>query len=153
MPHDTAAEFPSEPLETSNFEAIELVPGQGEDEGDAVDGEGVFQAAIGGKDWTVETLVSQMRKGRIDLDPSFQRRNAWLDNRKSKLIESILLGYPIPQIVLAEKRDKPGHYFVLDGKQRLLALRQFFVDLEDDRDRGSIDLCSVVWRFWPNTII
>jgi len=75
-----------------------------------------------------------MRKGRIDLEPSFQRRNAWLDNRKSKLLESIMLGFPIPQIVLAEKRDAPGYFFVLDGKQRLLALRQFFFDPEDARD-------------------
>src|SRR4051812_16409015 len=77
-----------------------------------------------------------MRKERIDLSPSFQRRNAWLDNRKSKLIESICLGFPIPQIVLAEKRGAPGQYFVLDGKQRLLALRQFYFDEKDPRDEG-----------------
>lgn len=112
----------------------DFVPDQGEDEADSAAEAAEFTASIGSKDWTVETLVSQMRKGRIDLDPSFQRRNAWLDNRKSKLLESIMLGFPIPQIVLAEKRDQPGHYLVLDGKQRLLALRQFFVDEEDPRD-------------------
>jgi hypothetical protein len=118
------------------FELVQLVPGQGEDEGDVDDGRETFAAGIGGKDWTVETLVSQMRKGRIDLDPSFQRRNAWLDNRKSQLIESIALGFPIPQIVLAERLDKAGHFFVLDGKQRLLALRQFFASPGDERDIG-----------------
>lgn len=46
-----------------------------------------------------------------------------------------MLGFPIPQIVLAERADLAGHYFVLDGKQRLLALRQFFVDPDDDRDQ------------------
>lgn len=122
--------------ETIEMELVPLVPDQGEDEGDLTDTADVFTASIGSKDWTVETLVSQMRKGRIDLDPSFQRRNAWLGNRKSKLLESIMLGFPIPQIVLAEKRDNPGHYFVLDGKQRLLALRQFFVDDSDGRDAG-----------------
>jgi hypothetical protein len=120
----------------ADLDSVPLVPNQGEDESDFADSSVGFKASIGGKDWTVETLVSQMRKGRIDLDPSFQRRNAWLANRKSKLIESIMLGFPVPQIVLAEKRDKPGHYFVLDGKQRLLALRQFFVDPSDDRDSG-----------------
>ncbi len=45
-----------------------------------------------------------------------------------------MLGFPIPQIVLAEKRDSPGHYLVLDGKQRLLALRQFFSDEGEPRD-------------------
>lgn len=115
---------------------VPLVKDQGEDEADAADDARVFDASISARDWTVETLVSQMRKGRIDLAPSFQRRNAWLDNRKSKLIESILLGFPIPQIVLAEKPDESGKFFVLDGKQRLLALRQFFVDQDDDRDNG-----------------
>ena len=123
-------------IETEDLEAVPLVPDQGEDEGDFGDTAETFTASVGGKDWTVETLVSQMRKGRIDLDPSFQRRNAWLSNRKSKLIESIMLGFPIPQIVLAEKLDRPGHYFVLDGKQRLLALRQFFVESEQPRDQG-----------------
>jgi hypothetical protein len=117
-----------------------LVSGQAEDEADALaesDGsQRQFRTSISARDWTVETLVSQMRKGRIDLDPTFQRRNAWLGNRKSKLIESILIGYPIPQLVLAENKDRPGSYFVLDGKQRLLALRQFFVDPQDPRDAG-----------------
>lgn len=117
-------------------ERVPLVPDQGEDEGDLDHDPAAFTASIGSKDWTVETLVSQMRKERIDLAPSFQRRNAWLDNRKSKLIESILLGFPIPQIVLAERRDIPGHYFVLDGKQRLLALRQFFADPDNPADKG-----------------
>ncbi|HML51350.1 MAG TPA: DUF262 domain-containing protein [Propionicimonas sp.] len=122
--------------EVVDLDSVQLVPDQGEDEADIDDPASGFKAAIGGKDWTVETLVSQMRKGRIDLEPSFQRRNAWLGNRKSKLLESIMLGFPIPQIVLAEKKDAPGHYFVLDGKQRLLALRQFFVDPSDPRDDG-----------------
>ncbi len=117
-------------------ELLSLVPDQGEDESDPTDDATTFTASIAGKDWTVETLVSQMRKGRIDLSPSFQRRNAWLNNRKSKLIESILLGFPIPQIVLAEQRGKPGYYFVLDGKQRLLAMRQFFADPTNPQDDG-----------------
>ena len=93
-----------------------------------------FSAAVSSTDWTVETLVSQMRKGRIDLNPRFQRRNAWLDQRKSQLIESIMLRYPIPQLVLAEKPDAQGTYLVIDGKQRLLALRQFTVDPDEPRD-------------------
>lgn len=121
--------------EVADLDSVALVPDQGEDEGDSDEPASKFQAAVSGKDWTVETLVSQMRKGRINLAPSFQRRNAWLANRKSKLLESIMLGFPIPQIVLAEERDSPGRYIVLDGKQRLLALRQFFVESDEERDR------------------
>jgi hypothetical protein len=45
--------------------------------------------------------------------------------RKSRFIESIVLGLPIPQIVLAEAKDDRGSFLIIDGKQRLLSLQQF----------------------------
>lgn len=84
------------------------------------------RATIGATDWTIETIVQQMKRGRIDLNPKFQRRAAWTDQTKSKFIESAILNYPIPQIVLAEHKHRRGHFLVIDGKQRLLALRQFY---------------------------
>ena len=45
--------------------------------------------AVTGTDWTVETLVGQIKKGNIQLNPSFQRRDAWTGRVKSKFIESI----------------------------------------------------------------
>lgn len=122
------------PQDAEEDQEVGLIPNQGESEEDAPPPIEGFTASVSGTDWTVETLVNQMRKGRIDLDPTFQRRNAWLDNRKSKLIESIILGFPIPQIVLAEKAGRRGQYFVLDGKQRLLALRQYFANPDEERD-------------------
>jgi hypothetical protein len=92
------------------------------------------RASVSATDWTVETIVQQMRKGRLDLNPKFQRRAAWVDATKSRLVESALLNYPIPQIVLAEQRDRPGHFLVIDGKQRLLALRQFYAGAGDPAD-------------------
>lgn len=41
------------------------------------------------RDWTVATILNQIEQGNIDLNPSFQRRNAWTDDKRSKLIESI----------------------------------------------------------------
>ena len=73
-------------------------------------------------DWTVETLVNQVLKGYIILDPIFQRRDAWKQDRKTRFIESVILNLPIPQIVLAEIGSK---LIVVDGKQRLLSLMQF----------------------------
>lgn len=92
---------------------------------------GVF---VTSSDWTTETLVSQLRKDNINLSPDFQRRDVWTPTRKSSLIESVILNLPIPQIVLAERLDARGKFLVLDGKQRLLALRQFCSDptLETD---------------------
>ncbi|QMU30584.1 DUF262 domain-containing protein [Adhaeribacter radiodurans] len=77
------------------------------------------------RDWTIETICSQIKNGNIDLNPKFQRRNAWTDEKRSKLIESILIGYPIPEIVLAEDPKKKKSFIVIDGKQRLLTLAGF----------------------------
>lgn len=75
-------------------------------------------------DWTVGTIYEQIGK-QIDLDPDFQRRNVWSTSAKSKFIESIFLGVPIPQILLSAKRDVRSSYLVLDGKQRLTTVREF----------------------------
>lgn len=81
-------------------------------------------AVIWGMDWTTETIFNQITKANINLNPEFQRRDAWDNNTKSKLIESLMLGFPVPQIILAEiKRNK---YIVIDGKQRLITICQFY---------------------------
>ena len=94
--------------------------------------EELHQAVVWGTDWTAETIVSQIKKGQIDLRPKFQRREAWDDKRKSAFIESVIAGLPIPQIILAEKKDKKGAYIVIDGKQRLISLRRFFSNANDN---------------------
>ncbi len=82
-------------------------------------------AVVTSTDWTTETVLNQMERGNIQLSPQFQRRDAWDLKRKSRFIESLLLGLPIPQIVLAEQHGQRGRFVVLDGKQRLLSLLQF----------------------------
>jgi hypothetical protein len=83
------------------------------------------KAVVTGTDWTSDTILKQLEKGNISLDPVFQRRDAWNEKRKSKFIESLILGLPIPQIVLAESQENRGTFIVIDGKQRLLALQRF----------------------------
>lgn len=90
------------------------------------------QAVIWGTDWTAETITNQLYRKNIDLFPKFQRRDAWSQIAKSKFIESLILGLPIPQIILAEKKEDKGKYIVIDGKQRLLTIRQFFSKAEND---------------------
>lgn len=84
-----------------------------------------FDAVMAATDWTTETLIGQLTKGNIFLNPNFQRRDAWTAPRKSQFIESLILGFPVPQIVLAERKERKGSYLVIDGKQRLLSLAQF----------------------------
>ncbi|WP_346099730.1 DUF262 domain-containing protein [Streptomyces olivaceiscleroticus] len=87
------------------------------------------ETSLAPTDWTVETILSQLKETTLDLDPAFQRRDAWTNQRKSKFIESLMLGLPVPQLVLAEADPDEGSYVVIDGKQRLLTLEKFF-----DRD-------------------
>lgn len=91
------------------------------------------EMAITGTDWTAETIVNQINKGNILLSPYFQRRDAWNVKIKSRFIESLFLGLPIPQIILAERKEKRGSYIVIDGKQRLLSLQQFVEGDESGR--------------------
>lgn len=77
------------------------------------------------RDWTVATILDQIAQKNIDLNPAFQRRNAWDDKRRSRLIESLILGVPVPEIMLAEDMERRRAYLVLDGKQRLLSIAGF----------------------------
>lgn len=102
-----------------------------EDETDGIATEIDFSdAVVWGTDWTTETIARQIAKGNIDLNPAFQRRDAWNKKEKSKLIESLMLGIPVPPIVLAEDPQNRNHYIVIDGKQRLLSIMQFYADCE-----------------------
>lgn len=89
--------------------------------------------ALWSTDWTIETIVRQLTRGNINLNPKFQRRNAWEIKRKSLFIESLILGVPIPQLILAEEKGKKGSFIVIDGKQRLLSLRQFTASKSDEK--------------------
>lgn len=73
-------------------------------------------------DFNVLTINSFIESGAI-LIPGFQRNYVWDIRRASKLIESIILGLPIPQIFLYE--DKRNSFLVIDGQQRLMTIYYF----------------------------
>ena len=87
--------------------------------------EGETDLVVYSRDWTIATILSQIEQKNIDLNPKFQRRNAWNDSRRSKLIESLVAGLPVPEIVLAEDQKKKKAFVVIDGKQRLLTIAGF----------------------------
>jgi uncharacterized protein with ParB-like and HNH nuclease domain len=69
-------------------------------------------------------LLNLLELGQLDLSPDFQRAaDLWSDKKKSRLIESILLGIPIPSFYLSE--NSKGKLDVIDGLQRLCALKDF----------------------------
>lgn len=61
--------------------------------------------------------------GEVKINPDFQRNFRWTNLQKSKLIESILLGIPIPPIYVYQNND--GVWEVVDGLQRLSTILQF----------------------------
>ena len=76
--------------------------------------------------WTNKQIVKMINKESISFENLIQRGYVWEKVRKSKLIESIILGYPIPPVYAKKGENKV--YDVLDGKQRLTAIKGFIED-------------------------
>ena len=74
--------------------------------------------------------ISLYENREIDIHPEFQRFYRWTDNQKSRLIESILLGIPIPPIFVSQRED--GVWDVVDGLQRLSTIYEFVGILRDE---------------------
>lgn len=70
-------------------------------------------------DFNISTIFSLVDNGVIKLPP-FQRNYVWDEKRASKLIESIILGLPIPQVFLYEQGK--NSFYIIDGQQRLLSI-------------------------------
>jgi Protein of unknown function DUF262/HNH endonuclease len=71
-------------------------------------------------DVPVEMLYQWVKKGKLDLQPSFQRYFVWNNVKASRLVESLILEIPIPVIYMAEEPD--GGFSVVDGQQRLTSI-------------------------------
>lgn len=74
-------------------------------------------------DAQVEALHGKWKRGKLDIQPDFQRHMVWDNVKCSRLIESALLGIPLPIVYLSE--DKDGKESVIDGQQRLTAFFSF----------------------------
>jgi Protein of unknown function DUF262 len=96
-----------------------------------------------GTDFDVEGLVRRLNRGDIVIpsfghgDPSlevagFQRGFVWRRPQMDRFIESLLLGFPIPGIILVQQVDK--RYLVLDGQQRLRTLQSFYSGIHQGKE-------------------
>ena len=73
---------------------------------------------------SVKYMLELMEQELIELNPGYQRRRVWKDNKKkSLLIESLMLRIPIPAFYFYENED--GKYQVIDGQQRLTTIKEF----------------------------
>ncbi len=72
----------------------------------------------------VATIVARIRNGDINLQPEFQRGEVWSKVKKQRLVDSILRDWHVPPIhVIENSRSRKQE--VLDGQQRLAAIRDF----------------------------
>lgn len=78
---------------------------------------------------SIGELMSVYRDGELDIHPEFQRFFRWSPLQRSKFIESILLGIPIPSIFVSQRDD--GVWDVVDGVQRLSTIFEFTGILKD----------------------
>lgn len=72
---------------------------------------------------SVGEIVSMYDNRKIIVDPDFQRLFRWNIGQNSKLIESLLLGIPLPSIFVFEKDD--GNWELIDGLQRISTILEF----------------------------
>lgn len=79
---------------------------------------------------SIGEISSLYRDKELDIHPEFQRIFRWNILQKSKLIESILLGIPIPSIFVSQRDD--GVWDVVDGLQRLSTIFEFMGILRDE---------------------
>jgi hypothetical protein len=83
-----------------------------------------YQISTYPADFTLEVLYIKWKAGEI-LVPDFQRGFVWKQVQASKLIESFLVGLPVPAVFLYSER-KSQKFFVIDGQQRLKSIFYFF---------------------------
>ncbi|MFR6018416.1 MAG: DUF262 domain-containing protein [Paraclostridium sordellii] len=108
-----------------------------------------------------DIMISQLKemyddRESIDVHPEFQRIFRWTPIQKSRFIESILLGIPIPPIFVAEDEDL--NWDVIDGVQRLSTIFEFIGILKDDSGKvleptvlvGTKTLKELDGKVWDN---
>lgn len=76
--------------------------------------------------YPLDTICTMLNSGKYLLRPDFQRRRRWERSKQSRLIESFIMNIPIPPIFLYEYEF--SKYEVMDGLQRLTAIKEFYDD-------------------------
>ncbi len=97
---------------------------------------------------SIGELINMYKENELDVHPEFQRVYRWSDSQKTKLIESILLGIPIPPVFVSQRKD--GVWDVVDGQQRLSTIMQFIGCLRDESNELRPPLVLQKTEFLPS---
>ena len=93
---------------------------EGEEENDPFNPE---EISIETRKFTMETCIRRLEQKTLKLNPNFQRQEVWTEDKKSQLIESLMLKIPIPMFYVSS--DEKSNLTVVDGLQRLSTIRDF----------------------------
>ncbi|KQS27983.1 DUF262 domain-containing protein [Dyadobacter sp. Leaf189] len=85
---------------------------------------------------SIGEIINLYRDGELELAPAYQRLFRWEDEQKSRFIESILLGIPLPPIFVAQKEG--GKWSIVDGLQRVSTILQLTGDLKQADESGKL---------------
>jgi hypothetical protein len=115
----------------------------------------------------IKWLVDEFKKGNLFIDDSFQRNYVWINKDRISLIETVILGYPIPEIYLWESDTDPAtgetRFSIIDGQQRIKTIGLFMegnlkltaggLEFSDAEYKGKCfselgdELKSLVWSY------
>jgi hypothetical protein len=97
---------------------------------------------------SIGELLNLYRDDELDIHPEFQRVFRWTETQKTRLIESILLGIPMPPIFVAQRND--GIWDVVDGVQRLSTIFQFLGVYRNEQHERVEPLVLEKTKFLPS---
>ncbi len=105
---------------------------------------------------SIGELINLYKDNELDIHPEFQRVYRWTETQKSELIESILLGIPLPSFFMSQRDD--GVWDVVDGMQRLSTIFSFVGIYKDENDiiqeplelKGTEYLPSLEGKIWTD---
>ncbi|MDN2675620.1 DUF262 domain-containing protein [Janthinobacterium sp. SUN033] len=101
-----------------------------------------------GYEMSLGEIINLYKDGELVIDPVFQRLFRWEDERKTRFIESLILGIPIPPIFVYQ--DENGVWELIDGLQRLSTVLQLTGDLKGERAEQLGPLVLNGTRFLPS---
>lgn len=101
-----------------------------------------------GYEMSLGEIINLYRDKELVIDPVFQRLFRWDDERKTRFIESVILGIPIPPIFVYQ--DKDGVWELVDGLQRISTILQLTGDLKGERAQELGELTLNGTRFLPS---
>jgi hypothetical protein len=80
---------------------------------------------------SVSEMITMYKDKELNLHPEFQRFFRWTIEQKSRLVESLLLGIPVPPVFVSERED--SKWDVIDGLQRLSTILELVGELQDEK--------------------